>query len=419
VLLDMVPVFIIIFLLLVMVVVVPRILGIASVDVVVDHVSFIQGHSTALDDISEETLPFILDEINSSITTKNFGRAEDLTNQVLAVYPLHHESLVLHTSTMLASEQYAKAELSLRRLIVLEQEVLQKRHHASLFSKFLHRDEQPNATAISLAKHLVLLGNTLEKLDKNMPSPQEEIQELKSSFDAYETAIAVDTNNAEAFLYLGKLKERLDFPSDEWIPLYMHSFKIDPSLSELGIIIANDLIIKNDYAQAALYFNKILHRSPNNAKAHAGLGIAYMMQNNFTKARENFEQSVQAGIDDASVYSNLATTCMKTEDLGSAVIWHEKALSLEESALRHAKLAEVFFQLDRKEESLEHYQRAAALEQDNIRYHFGIATIASAIQQDDLALLAWKKILSLEPENPEAQKALGIESNESDVVVTS
>ena len=57
-------------------------------------------------------------------------------------------------------------------------------------------------------------------------------------------------------------------------------------------------------------------------------GNALYRQGNFDAARQRYEAAVDAGAADARLFYNLGNACFKSQRLGEAVVWYERALRL-------------------------------------------------------------------------------------------
>jgi tetratricopeptide (TPR) repeat protein len=85
-------------------------------------------------------------------------------------------------------------------------------------------------------------------------------------------------------------------------------------------------------ALSLVLFVLVTHGPAGSQTAAAGLyaeGNAFYRQNEFATARERYMAAVESGVRDARLFYNLGNACFKSDRLGEAVLWYERAQRLE------------------------------------------------------------------------------------------
>ena len=389
----------------------PRLFAITQVEPHFEQTSkTITNKSQTLGTINEENLPYLIDEIKTTIQSKGFNRAEDLCNQILGFFPEDTTVLSLLIDVFLECKNYAKAEVGIRKLINLQLQMVNGTKKVSPKADEKNKEnafyQKHTLDEKALAHHLVTLGDILGYLDKNRPSPKEDQEELKSSYDAYHQAIRYDERNFKPYLALGRLMEKHDFPLEEYLPYYLNAFRVNANLTEIGLKVAKNMLVLKDYPQAIMYYNKVLHNEPKNKESLAGLGIAYLLHRQLPKARDALQQAVDEGIKDDSVFTNLATVYAKLESYDMAVEYYNKAIAMKPSAARHYRLGKTFEKIENNESAKEQYLKATELKPKSTKYLIALAETTQLLQKKDDALSLWKQVKTLDAENKKAIQAI-------------
>lgn len=89
------------------------------------------------------------------------------------------------------------------------------------------------------------------------------------------------------------------------------------------------LLSLKKYADAERALKAALQSMPDLALAHRSLSMVYMLQKDYTAARDHLIRSVELGVADAQVYGQLAFVNLQTAHAASAVAGYQQALFLD------------------------------------------------------------------------------------------
>jgi tetratricopeptide (TPR) repeat protein len=111
----------------------------------------------------------------------------------------------------------------------------------------------------------------------------------------------------------------------------------------------------------------VIKRSPTNARAqynrHESLGRAYLSQNRFTDALQEFQSALKIKADFADPHKNLGYAYMKLRDFSKALEEYQTAIKYEPNSFEsHYNLGNVYLNIARNEEAMKEYQLASKLD---------------------------------------------------------
>jgi len=145
-------------------------------------------------------------------------------------------------------------------------------------------------------------------------------ENIRMAVKEYETALELDSNNAEALNNLGVIyKEQNDL--DKAAAHYQLIVSLNPGMEEahnnLGVI----YYLKGNYREAGLEFRKTLEINPNNLKGLINIGLVYKSQGLVKKAIDTLEDVLTEDTFQPEAHYNLA---ILYEEMGhlEAAVWH-------------------------------------------------------------------------------------------------
>lgn len=158
-----------------------------------------------------------------------------------------------------------------------------------------------------------------------------EQRDYKHSKNVFQKVLRIDSKDAEAHFYLGKLylfQNKLDEASKE----FSTSLKINPKMSKsfanLGII----AIMKKDYKAAITFLRNAVLYNPNDIMAWNNLGFVYLEKKNYSLALRYYKNSYDIAPDDPISNLNLAEIYRKILlDNQKAYFHYEKYLKTQKS----------------------------------------------------------------------------------------
>lgn len=97
------------------------------------------------------------------------------------------------------------------------------------------------------------------------------------------------------------------------------------------------LLMLKDFPNAELAFKACLTTMPDLAKAHQGLSLLYMQQQQYKKAQQHLIRSVELGRADAQVYAQLGFIHVQNDQPWSAIAAYRQALMLQPEQVQYQK----------------------------------------------------------------------------------
>lgn len=127
--------------------------------------------------------------------------------------------------------------------------------------------------------------------------------ELDKAIEAYNSAIALDPNNVDAYNNRG-VAYYYKGQYDRAIEDFNNAIAINPNFANPYNDRGNVYFHYGQYDRAIEDFNKAVAIDPNLAKAYNNRGIAYYYKGQYNKAVENYSKVIALNPDDAEAYNN-------------------------------------------------------------------------------------------------------------------
>jgi tetratricopeptide (TPR) repeat protein len=142
-----------------------------------------------------------------------------------------------------------------------------------------------------------------------------------------ETAITVDPNNAVARYYMGKVFTVQGF-YDGAREQFQLGLQADASFADLYIELAYNAFADSRLPEAINWFNEALQVDPNNAYAYDGLAYMYLQLGDDVQAEENAILSVELNPNVARAHGRLGEAYMRNNKFDLAIDEFNKATTL-------------------------------------------------------------------------------------------
>lgn len=266
----------------------------------------------------------------------------------LAARPDDNEALALIGTYFLKAEQYDRAIATL--------------------DKYLEREPKNVSARINRANALFRSG----KVDR-------------ASTD-YEKLLAEQPDQARFLYNLASVRIRQD-RCDEALTL-LDKFLVKEPKNGPALYFRADCLLKiGRFDDAQRAFERAgFDGQSNNPWVWYGLSRVALRQGQLDKATDHATQAATLGPEEAELASWLGTIHRKAGRPGDALTWHDKALTLGESAAYHAERGYDLWALTRHAESLAAFERAMALDP-------ALAGVADGVGANQVALgiAAWQK----------------------------
>ena len=285
--------------------------------------------------------------------------------------------------------------------------------HAGRCEAFTHGYGRSHDT--SLIELAVKACDQAQELDADAPQvliSRGELNTIQGEYalakEFFQKAILLRPNDARAHRGMGDVLDRLD-NKEASITSLKTAIELQPDdadvHSQLGII-----YFKNGlFQKAADKFLTAIQLNPEKSINYSNLGGTYFYLGEFGKAAETFRQSI-AIAPDASAYSNAGTNYYFQGDFEAAYSMFQQAVDLEPSDyLFHGNLADTCRWLKPCVQGAKfHYLKALELANNSLKVNpNGLETLAqralylTRTDNQEEGLSEIKKLLALEPENPD------------------
>ena len=181
--------------------------------------------------------------------------------------------------------------------------------------------------------------------------------EFLRATEEFKKVLALDSTLVEAEVNLGlAYQSLLDYQSA--IQYLTKALRERPNLAVPNLIVGLDHLKLGAPAKATPFLKQSLKLDPSNREAHRALASAYLDQNNFRQAAEEFRQTSNLNPDKPEALFKLGHDYLEL----SARLAYRGAHLYRESAWGHRFLGDLLFQRDRWESSAREYQKALAID---------------------------------------------------------
>lgn len=182
------------------------------------------------------------------------------------------------------------------------------------------------------------VADVLRKLATQQATTQRaDKRQYTDAIAIYKKYLALDPNDAEVYLGLGKAYRELG-QYVKAVAAHKKAITIEPDYAEayyhMGLAYNN----RKHYYEAMSAFKKYLAFEPNDAKAYLGLGIAYSGLKQYTDAIAAFKKAIVINPDDASAYHNMGLAYNQLEQYSDSLVAFKKYIALEPAG-EHADFA--------------------------------------------------------------------------------
>ncbi|MCA8925692.1 MAG: tetratricopeptide repeat protein [Planctomycetes bacterium] len=239
------------------------------------------------------------------------------------------------------------------------------------------------------------------------------------ALEVYGRAIALDPNNAEAYLgravsnhALGHLEEALEDFDD--------ALELDPTVAGAYVSRATIKQTLDRYEEAWRDLDKALELDPDAASAHLRRGVSKLMLGRLEEALKDLDRAIELEPGNAEAYFVRGCNRQRLDRHEGAIEDYAKAIELGQGdAVTHCSRALSLARLGRWTESIEHYDMATRLDPRNAEGFFGrgagktrLGRFAEAIEDLDKALeLGLPPALADDAARTRAEAAAKLEGN--------
>jgi tetratricopeptide (TPR) repeat protein len=187
--------------------------------------------------------------------------------------------------------------------------------------------------------------------------------------------------------------------TDEVKPIAKQQAKRQPD--ELDQI--STLIDEENYSAAIAALEKLLKKSPGNARALHYLGVAAFNQGQFSSAAQHFEKSISSGNKDFEARFLAGSCYMNTREFTKAEEHFKKALDIKDDIFSKLNLAEIQLKTSRFNEAEKIYKAIQQSHPDVIEAKTGLAEILFEQGNIDAASKAINEVLGERSDSAKAR----------------
>ena len=127
-------------------------------------------------------------------------------------------------------------------------------------------------------------------------------------------------------------------------------------------------------AEAEFLYGRICNRSPRDARAWNGFGLAAHKRGEFALARERLEKAAALDSAMAEYHNHLGVACRAAGDTEKAIESYGRALALEpSSATTHGNLGNALRALGKFDAAIASYREAVSLNPDGVHFLINLA----------------------------------------------
>ena len=159
------------------------------------------------------------------------------------------------------------------------------------------------------------------------PDPPERLVEMHAAIAAYERAIKLKPNFAEAYLGLGNTYDALA-EVDKAIEKYQQAIHFNPHFTNAHLKLGSIYSWAEKYSEAIYEFNQVIGIDPNNLEAYERLATIFWTQKKWGEAAENYEQVVRLQPGNEWAHYALATIFQREERHREAIEQYRLAIQV-------------------------------------------------------------------------------------------
>ena len=231
----------------------------------------------------------------------------------------------------------------------------------------------------------------------------------------FKKVLALDPSLVEAEVNLGLAYQSL-FEYDLAVRHLTKALRERPNLLGAAVIVGMDYLKLGSPQKAVPFLQRALERDPSNLEARQALASAYLVQENFRSAADEFRQIAALDSDKSEAWFKLGHEYL---DLAARLAYRGAHL-YRESAWGHRFLGDLLFQRSRWEDAAQEYKKALATEPQQSGLHTSLgqvylhagkleeaeAEFHQELQLDSRNELAWLGLANLQLTRGQATAAL-------------
>ncbi|MCP4650445.1 MAG: tetratricopeptide repeat protein [PVC group bacterium] len=276
--------------------------------------------------------------------------------------------------------------------------LLREKVSAALNNKALGlRESKELDSAIFLLKQSLNIYPTVEA-QYNLGCIYEDQNREEDALHAYKNALAIDLDYKQAYegimdIYLTQKNYNTAISFAREMKTKGYKGDVEKNLKRLNSQkikgVFNEAVRsyrQREYVKAMVRFKQVLKVDPEFTQALQALGIIYFDLNQWEQAIEYYEQAVQKGVHEQTIYNNIGISYMQLEQYEKAVLYLQKAYDLDPKNVDVCyNLASTLRDNKEFEKALSLYVKIAKKEPYYPNIHNNMAGIYEALGQGEIA----------------------------------
>jgi superkiller protein 3 len=160
--------------------------------------------------------------------------------------------------------------------------------------------------------------------------------------------------------------------------------------------------------QAAAFYDKALHESPQSPAAHFGMGTLLAQMHRPQDAVVHYRTAVEGWPDNADIRLNFALALTEVGDIQGALDQLDAAAGLRGAdPTAHLVVGKLLLEQSRPADAWKAYERALAIQPKNLDALMGSGVALMQLQRPDEAIARYRLALEVDPRNADAHDGLG------------
>ncbi len=238
-----------------------------------------------------------------------------------------------------------------------------------------------------------------------------EKRRYQQALQAFEEAVKLDGNNAQAYRGMAKTYQKLK-DNDKAIGNFRLAVSVKSDYVEAHYELGNMYFNLKKYKDAQAVFNQVLNLDPNfqdgNTRrllkaAYAKQGMAFLYRKNYRKAIEEYENATQLDPTDATNYYNLGLAARQARKYKQAKNAFTTAVELNPKYARaHRQLGDLSRITKKNSRAIRSYNRAIdsdpnCKDKNNINAYRSLALVYNRTKQYSKAVVTLRKAVAVAP----------------------
>jgi tetratricopeptide (TPR) repeat protein len=231
--------------------------------------------------------------------------------------------------------------------------------------------------------------------------------QLDASVDAYNKAVAIKPEYAEAYNNMGvALKDHGKL--EEAIEAFNKALAIKPDYAEAHSNMGNGLREQGKLEEAIEAYNKAVAIKPEYAEAYNNMGVALKDHGKPEEAIEAYNKALAIKPEYAEAYNNMGVALKDHGKLEEAIEAFNKAVAIKpDYADAHSDMGTSLREQGKLEEAIEAYNKALAIKPDYAEVYNNIGVALKDHGKLEEAIEAYNKALAIKPDYADAHNNTG------------